>query len=84
MRYPDHATYRALYAAYFRRDPAEMADLTHVRKGDTVIDFCCGGGRLADALLARGAKVICVDSEPMMIPDHLRWRHDVQVIKPSV
>jgi SAM-dependent methyltransferase len=67
--YPDHETYRALYARYYNgRDIAELLQLLEPLSGARVLDLCGGDGRLAlGALERRASYALLVDAEATMI-----------------
>lgn len=76
--YPDHKTYRALYARYYSgRDVAELLRLLEPLDGMRVLDLCGGDGRLALAALEKGAgEADLVDaSESMVAMDKLKLAH---------
>lgn len=73
--YPDHETYRALYARYYNRGAADLLRLLEPLEGMSVMDLCGGDGCLTSKMLASGARsVFLVDKEPKMVPSAL-WRH---------
>lgn len=68
MPYPDHVTYRRLYARYFQGERTrQLLDLAGDLKGKRVVDLCGGGGRLAQAAMDRGAQVTLVDESQAMV-----------------
>lgn len=73
MSYPDHATYRALYAKYYDgRDVGELLNLLHPLAGMHILDICGGDGRMSLAALGGGARhAHLIDSTPEMIPETL-------------
>ncbi len=74
MKYPDYKTYEILYARFLQGDRSEqLLDLAGNIEGKSLIDICCGGGRLTKEALKRGIrKIIAVDSEPSMIPNEIK------------
>lgn len=69
MKYPDHQTYRRLYAKYLDKRPAsELVDLAGDLEDKTVVDLCSGEGEITRLCLERGAyRVYMVDSESDMM-----------------
>lgn len=65
--YPDYNTYSKLYARFLEKDCGGIfGDIS--LKDKTVLDLCCGSGRLSHRALEMGAKqVVAVDREPAMI-----------------
>ncbi len=80
-KYPDHDTYRALYARYYDRGVAELLRLLEPLAGVDMADLCGGDGRLTLKAIAAGARsVLFVDREPKMVPPAL-WQHkQVEVV----
>lgn len=85
-RYPDHATYRALYLRYFDgRSVQELLRLLEPIDGMRVLDLCAGEGQLALAALEAGAReAAVVDAEPAMVSSALSQRTDLRTITTSV
>lgn len=70
MDYPDHGTYRKLYARYFQGERTkELLDYAGDLNGKNVIDLCGGGGRLAIQATVRGGRVTVIDESKMMLGD---------------
>lgn len=81
MKYPDHETYRALYARYHERGVADLLRLLEPLQDTSVIDLCGGDGRLTNKMLLSGVRsVLFVDAEPAMVPLTLRQHEQVQVM----
>jgi hypothetical protein len=85
-KYPDHKTYRALYARYYLGRPVEeLLEFLKPLHDHRVLDICGGDGQLALGAIARGAReAVLVDQSSGMIPDELRkcgkiLVHEVQI-----
>jgi len=68
MQYPDHNTYRKLYAKYLDKRPASMlVNLADV-KDKSIVDLCCGEGEISKLCLQQGASdIFMLDAEAEMI-----------------
>ena len=85
--YPDHETYRKLYAKYYNgRDIEELLQLVGHINGSQALDLCCGDGRIALLMLQRGAlNVTAVDEAVAMVPAGLGKKNEhLQVLYKSV
>lgn len=73
-KYPDHQTYRELYARYYSgRDVAELLQRLEPLWGMRVLDICGGDGRLALAALEKCARDCeLVDAAAPMVPNEVR------------
>jgi SAM-dependent methyltransferase len=73
-RYSDYDPFAWLYAHYWGRDfhdqilnVLECLVLKRLPRGATVLDLCCGDGRVAAALVQRGFRVTGVDGSEEML-----------------
>jgi len=79
-KYPNHETYRALYARYHDRGVEDLLHLLLPLEDMSVADLCGGDGRLTFKMLASGAhSVFFVDREPEMVPLAIREHEQVRV-----
>ncbi len=62
----DTATYDRDFA-FVAADGAELLDWLRARPGERILDLGCGTGVLAERILATGATVIGIDSDPAMV-----------------
>jgi SAM-dependent methyltransferase len=73
--YPNHDTYRALYARYYSgRDIQELVSLLEPLKDTDIrlLELCCGDGRLSLEALSQGAhRAVLVDAAASMLPAEL-------------
>lgn len=80
MEYPDHKTYAALYARFFRKDRFEKLLEGLDFQNKLVIDLCCGAGQVSMEAMNRGAyTVIAIDESRDMISQELYDRPNVIV-----
>jgi len=82
MNFPDHETYRKLYARYYNgRDSEELLRLLKPIKGTNLLDLCGGDGRLTLNALKKGAsRVVLVDAEYEMVPAPLHKNRKILVL----
>src|SRR5918912_932484 len=73
-RFDDYDPFAWLYATHWGTEYHEQAStildklvLDQLPRGAAVLDLCCGDGRLAQVLDARGFKVVGVDGSQRML-----------------
>lgn len=80
--YPDHKTYRDLYARYYDRHSIhKLLELLGPLSGLSLLDLCCGDGRLAlGALINGAAAATLVDKEASMIAESLKKNPKIEIV----
>src|SRR5689334_20171430 len=73
-RYADYDAFAWLYSRYWGEEfhtavriPLQRAVLGRLKRGDAILDLCCGDGRLASALERRGFRVTGIDGSQEML-----------------
>ncbi|MHA2279622.1 MAG: class I SAM-dependent methyltransferase [Promethearchaeota archaeon] len=80
MEYPDHKTYRTLYARYFNEERLAALLRRLPFRGGITLDLCCGEGRVSLEALRRGAsQVSAIDQCTAMVPISLHEKVDVWI-----